>query len=106
MEINQPVKKHNVTDIDFIYTSGHKMPVTLDDKVGDTMTEHDDRYEIVLAAKPSMIMPDEMLAEERVTIFKRSLAAITRITREFVAPSLEEQMEFRKYIHESIKTVQ
>lgn len=106
MEIKEPVKTKTFIDYDFVYTSGYKMPVSIDEAAGDKITNFTDRYEISLVERPSAYKADETLPEEHVTIFKSALAAVTRVQRTMVLPTTEEKLAFQKFIHEQVTGVQ
>ncbi len=99
MEIETPKKERNVSDYDFMFSSGSKLTVTLDFEAGDKLEEQTDRYVLDITPKPTATDPDEFTDEEQLLVFKAGLAAINICKRVQRLPSEEEIFEMYSKLH-------
>lgn len=106
MEIIQPVLEKDVVDYDFILTNGIKFPTTLDESLGDTCVEEEDRYRVYLAEKPRPTDPDTLMPAETALVFKANLVALVIRKRKQRLPSPEESLEFKNTILKMTGTIQ
>lgn len=106
MVINEPVKERDVIDYDFTFTSGMRLPLTVDVEAGDTIQEFSDRFELTLVGKPSMTDLDEVLQPEDVIVYKATLAAFIKRYRKQRIPNADELFDMKKTIHQLAKSVQ
>lgn len=106
MEVVEQVKEHDVVDFDFMFASGSKLAVTLDETAGDTYDENPNSYVLNVVAKPSLSDPDEKVEPETIEVYKAHLAVSVIRQRKQRTPSEEEQFNMRKTIHALAKRVQ
>jgi hypothetical protein len=106
MIVNTPETKYLVDDYDFTFMNGMMLPVTVNERVGDTIQFFDTAVVVHLAAKPSMNDPKIALPAEDITIYKTHLATQQHRIREVVALAPEQQHEWAKTLKEISKTVQ
>lgn len=91
MEINVPEVKRTVIEYDFVFTSGQIMPVTIDPKAGDTISEGDQTIDINLTSKPSMNDPSKLLPSEKVVIYKQYLISVQKREKEILELTPEQK---------------
>lgn len=106
MEIKDPVAKRKIVDYEFNFISGAMLPVAVDAEAGDYVRDNGDHYCVYLAAKPSTILPDEIVDEEEVTIFKANLGSVIKRKRTIAEATAEEKQEYKKFIHKMLGEVQ
>ena len=95
MQQAEPKLEKDVTDYDFLFSNGNKLPITLDLELGDTVQELKDRYVVFLAAKPRVSNPELTMPAETATVFKSGLLATIVRERKQRLPTPEEQFEMK-----------
>ena len=106
MEIKEPEIKKTLVELDFVFSSGHIMPITLDASKGDTYDESDEVITIDLTSKPSANDPSMTLPAEQVTIYKKHLISIQKRKKEVLELTAKQKFEWSKTFKEMTKTVQ
>jgi hypothetical protein len=106
MEIREPIKEYKVTDYDFAFLGGSRLPITINPDKGDIVTEYPDRFIFNLAEKPNPLDSENPLTPERITILKRNLNAYTEKDRMQREPTAEEVFDMQRTIHKLVKGVQ
>lgn len=89
----------NVTDWDFTFNNGYRIPITIDEAVGDKVEEQEDRYVLNLTEKSGMLDPEDKLPAELATVFKANLLTVVVRHRKQRIPTAEEQFDMRKLLH-------
>lgn len=79
---------------------GLVMPVTIDEKAGDTFLELNDRLVIHLSSKTSMHDSTKRLPSEDITIYKQHVISINHRVREVLPLTPEQQYQFQKTVQE------
>lgn len=102
MILKTPEVKRVVDDYDFVFSSGHVMPVSVDVDLGDSVEFTKYGITINLTAKPSIHDPEKMLPAEDITIFARHLISVQHRKREIVELSPNEKAEWVKTFKETI----
>lgn len=105
MQQVEPVLEKDVTDYDFIFSNGNKLPITLDKALGDTVTELKDRYVIYLAPKPRISDPEKIMSAETATVFKSGLVAAIVRDRKQRMPTPEERFELAQTLNKVLADV-
>ena len=107
MDIVEVAKERDLADYDFMFISGAKLVVTIEEAIGDSVTEHPDRFVIEIKPKPvGFTAPEEKTDEETLTVFKTGLAAMNVCKRKQREPTENEIFEMNKTLHKMSKLVQ
>ena len=106
MIVNTPESTYIVEDYDFIFHSGMTLPVTVNERGGDSIQFSDTAVLIHLASTPSMNDPKVTLPARDVTIYRTHLAFYEHRSREVIELAPEQQHEWQKTLKEISKTVQ
>jgi hypothetical protein len=106
MEISNPIKERDIVDYDFMFTSGAKLAISVEEAAGDQVAEQPDRYVFNLASKPSITDPSELTDEETMEVFKLGLAAVCKCRRKQRMPTEDELFDMHATLHAMAKRVQ
>lgn len=106
MDISEPIKERDIVDYDFMFTSGAKLAVAVDEAAGDTVEEQTDRFIFNVVSKPTVGDPTELTDPETLQVFKLGLAAICSCKRKQRMPTEEELFDMHKLVHTIAKTIQ
>lgn len=98
IESTNPPKIINEYDISIL--SGMIMPVTIDEKAGDTFEELTDRLKIYLAPKPNFHDSTKFIPAENIEIYKTHIVSVNHRTREVPQLTPEQQVQWQKTIQE------
>lgn len=103
-------KVKTVDDLDFTFSNGLVMPITLDESAGDTVDwdTHKDAIIIHLSAKPSMDGETKLPAED-ITVFRTNILLIQHRVREITeltTSQKQEMIDWKKTLQEIPKTLQ
>lgn len=99
MEVEPTEQFKEVIDWDFTFNNNYRLPISIDEGVGDSVAELPDRYVVTLAEKPSLSDPEDLMPAEIATVFKSSLLTVVVRKRKQRIPTAEEQLNLRKFIH-------
>lgn len=103
MEFAQEPKFKDVINYDFTFSNGYRIPIIIDEELGDKIEELEDRFILNLVEKPSFTDPDDKLAAEIATVYKKHLLTVVIQKRKQRVQTAEEQLEFRDTIKSLIK---
>ena len=103
-------KVKTVDDLDFTFSNGLVMPITIDKAAGDVVdwNIHEDAIVIHLSAKPSQDGESTLPAED-ITVFRKNILLIQHRTREITeltSAQKREISEWKKTLQEVPKTLQ
>lgn len=106
MEFKEPIKEYPVTEYDFAFTGGGRLPIILDEAKGDYIRDLGDLFIVELSEKPNILDPDHPIPAKHYTIFKRNVNAFTKETRMHREPTQEELFNMQKTLHDLAKGIQ
>jgi len=106
MELLKPIKERDITDYDFMFISGAKLAITIDEQAGDTVKEHADRFTLDIVAKPSLTDATEFSEAEVMQVYKIGLAAVVTCKRKQRMPTEEEMFDMQATVHKLAKQIQ
>ena len=108
MLLHTPESKYVVDDYDFTFLNGMVLPVTVNEKLGDTVQFFgpDGVIVIHLAAKPSLNDPAIFLPVEDITIYRQHLVTHQHRVREVTDLAPEQQYAWAKTLKDLSKTIQ
>lgn len=107
MEIKEQVAEKDVTDYDFSFAGGIRLPLTVDVEAGDLFEEFADKYVVTIKPKPNLIDPEQPPTDEEVyNILKRNLSAYLVRKRKQKALTAEQLFDLRQFLHPVTKKVQ
>lgn len=97
-----------VEDYEFRFANGQSLATRIDTEAGDTIdtTTHPLVIMLHFAAKPSANNPKVIIPKEDLTIFLSHVLSITKVEKEIVPLTTEQQMAWMKTVQEIGKTVQ
>jgi hypothetical protein len=105
MIIHSDPETRDVNDYDFTFVGGILLPVTIDEKAGDSI-EVDPLYtKIHLSSKPSPGNPMAILPAEDLTIYNSQLLSVQHRVRQVTLLTEEQKFEWNKVL-KTLGTVQ
>ena len=106
MQIAEQSKEREVTYYDFMFMTGNKLTITVDEEAGDQVEHHDHKYWFSIAAKPNTLDPEASVDAEEMHVHTRNLAFVAIRKRKHRLPSQEEMFDMRKTLQGLSKTIQ
>jgi hypothetical protein len=106
MLITIPNETKTLHYYDITFEGGVGLNVTIDEKLGDTISSDSQAFYINLSEKPSKASPGTNLPAEEITAFKSKILSIQKRTLEVPVLSPEQEAEWKKTIQEVSRTIQ
>ena len=106
MELKETIKEYPVTDYDFAFIGGSRLPLTLNLEKGDTVLDLETVFVFNLVEKPNVLDPEKPIPGETITVFKSHVTAYIQRDRLQRDPTKEELFNMRNLLHPEVKTVQ